>query len=205
MTVGTMIRSLRRRQHRKLSDIASPCGLTVSMISKIENNRASPSVSALTNIASALGVSVATLLEEQADKSRVFNPAGESASRQVIAAEKGYRFFPFATERVRKSMQPFLFVARRGEIIREPLSHAGEEFIYMLSGEMRYFVGTEEFRLRSGDGLYYDAEEAHDLEPVSKVVEYLAIFGPSGEEILAEEQTPARKIVANCGQPGEKP
>jgi quercetin dioxygenase-like cupin family protein len=150
-------------------------------------------VAALTNIAGALGVEVSALLAEDREQRRVFTAAARAAAGCREAAGKGYRFFPFATERASKSMQPFLFAARRGEVVRKPLSHAGEEFIYMLSGEMRYFVGGEEFRLGPGDSLYYDAAEDHDLEPVSKEVEYLAVFGPAGEEAAAPKASSPRR------------
>ena len=180
--LGARIRTLRKRQGRTLDDIARFCGLTRSMISKLENGQASPSVATLTNIAAALDVPITTLLADAPSQRKVFISAKDAHAKCKPSAAKGYSFFPFATERAEKSMQPFLFTARRGEVIRMPLSHTGEEFLYMLKGRMRYFVGGSEYILQPGDSLYYDAEENHDLEPLSASVEYLAIFGGASTE-----------------------
>lgn len=175
--LGSRIRSLRRAKGFTLETLAGRCGITRSMVSKIENGRAMPSVSSLTNLAAALGVSVATVLERGGGERRVFTPAAAAGpANRTASPEKGYAFFAFATTRADKAMQPFLFSARRGEVLRRPLAHAGEEFLYVLKGRMRYFVGGEAFVLGPGDSLYYDATEHHDLEPLSATVEYLAIF-----------------------------
>jgi transcriptional regulator with XRE-family HTH domain len=174
--LGTRIRTLRRAKRLTLEALAGRCGITRSMISKIENGRAMPSVSTLTNLAAALGATVATVLEDRGGgERRVFTPAALTAER-TASPEKGYAFFPFATTRTDKAMQPFLFSARRGQVLRRPLAHNGEEWLFVLKGRMRYFVGRETFVLGPGDSLYYDATEQHDLEPLSAMVEYLAIF-----------------------------
>ena len=73
-------------------------------------------------------------------------------------------------------MQPYLFVAEKGKVVEKSLSHGGEEFVYMLEGEMKYRVGDVEYRMGPGDSVYFDAEEEHDLQPVSDQVKYLAMF-----------------------------
>jgi quercetin dioxygenase-like cupin family protein len=73
-------------------------------------------------------------------------------------------------------MQPLLFVAERGGVKPSPMSHSGEEFIYVLQGRMRYRVGDVTYTLGAGDSLYFDAEEDHDLEPITATVRYLGLF-----------------------------
>ncbi len=73
-------------------------------------------------------------------------------------------------------MQPLLFVARKGEVKEHHVSHEGEEFLYVLEGEMRFQVGAVEYLLRSGDSLYFDATEEHGVMPISDEVRYIDIF-----------------------------
>jgi quercetin dioxygenase-like cupin family protein len=73
-------------------------------------------------------------------------------------------------------MQVYLFTARRGAVKAGALHHAGEEFVHVLAGSMRYRVGNRHFLLHVGDSLCFDAEEDHDLEPVTATVRYLAVF-----------------------------
>ena len=73
-------------------------------------------------------------------------------------------------------MQPYYFVARKGEVKKRVMSHKGEEFIYVLEGKMKYKVGSVEYTLGSGDTIYFTSLEEHTLTPISVVVKYLAIF-----------------------------
>jgi quercetin dioxygenase-like cupin family protein len=73
-------------------------------------------------------------------------------------------------------MQPFLFVAKKGEVVPHQLSHEGEEFIYIIRGEMKMQVGEIEYHLKEGDSLYFDALQKHGIMPVSEIVTYLDVF-----------------------------
>jgi transcriptional regulator with XRE-family HTH domain len=168
------IRTLRRLQKRTLKDIAERCGFTVSLLSKIESGKTVPPLATLSRIANALGVSLGDLLEPRDEKATIFTAAdsGEGWTR----TDKGYTFRALAAERANKLMQPILFTARRGEVRPGPLSHTGEEYVQVLEGSMKYRVGATTYTLNAGDSLYFNAEEEHDLEPVSEVVRFLAIF-----------------------------
>ncbi len=174
--IAPRIRALRRQQQRTLKDVADRCGFTVSLLSKIESGKTSPPVATLAKIAAALGVHLADLLTEERPASTVLTLARDLAVRPPTLTDKGYGFHMLAAGRAEKAMQPFLFVARRGEVIPSPMTHAGEEFVHVISGRMRYRVGATTYTLGSGDSLYFDSSEEHDLEPLTAVVQYLAVF-----------------------------
>jgi transcriptional regulator with XRE-family HTH domain len=173
--VGANIRLLRRRQHRTLQQVADASGFSKSLLSKIETGRIFPPVATLVKIAEALGTKVSALLGGDGDGAPVCTPAA-SAEDGTVRTENGYWIFPFATGRASKRIQPFLFVARRGEVKEHHVSHEGEEFLYVLEGEMKFQVGAVEYTLRAGDSLYFDAREDHGVMPVSDVVRYIDIF-----------------------------
>ncbi len=65
----------------------------------------------------------------------------------------------------------------------------------MLEGEMKYRVGSVEYVLRPGDSLYFDSEDQHDLQPISRRVRYLAVFSErlgGGEAAARGRGRPAR-------------
>lgn len=175
-SLGLRIQKMRLRQHRTLEAVAGECGFTKSLLSKIERGKTTPPVATLMKIASTLGVTVTDLLSANHAASTDFTAAATLADSKLTRTEKGYLFHLFAGSRSEKLMQPFLFVARKGEIRPGPLSHRGEEFIYVLSGEMTFRVGQMDYRLRAGDSLYFDSEQMHDLQPTSDKVTYLAVF-----------------------------
>ena len=103
----------------------------------------------------------------------------------MTPTDKGYKFFAFAANRSQKLMQPLLFEARKDSIKPQAMTHGGEEFVYVLSGKMRYRVGSTVHLLKPGDSVYFDSDQEHELEPVSEVVRFLAVF--------AEAPKPAKK------------
>jgi transcriptional regulator with XRE-family HTH domain len=174
--IGLSVRRLRLRQRRTLQDVANACGFTRSLLSKIENGRTVPPVATLSRIAEALGVRISTLLESDVSASAVVDSAADTLARTPVRTERGYAFLALAESRASKLMQPFIFIARRGEVRRHVLSHAGEEFIHVLKGRMRYRVGATEYRLGPGDSLYFDSEAEHAIEPLTAEVRYLGVF-----------------------------
>ncbi|HZG55928.1 XRE family transcriptional regulator [Paenibacillus sp.] len=177
MELGKRIRLHRKQQKRTQDEIASRCGFTVSLLSKIENGQTTPPVATLMKIANALGLKVSDLLEPDHHASTVYNADAEKRDpERWIKTDKGYSFFAFATSRSDKAMQPYLFTARKDEVGGSLLSHEGEEFIFVLEGEMRYRVGAIEYTLRAGDSLYFNSLEEHTLAVVSDEVKYLAVF-----------------------------
>ncbi|MCF7854674.1 MAG: XRE family transcriptional regulator [Candidatus Pacebacteria bacterium] len=182
MTLGKEIRKVRRRQGRTMTAVAECAGMTKSMLSKIENDAALPSVAALTRLADTLGVNPGQLLEPSAHNSTVFTSRADREATAPVRTEKGYTFRDLALSRSGKAMQPYLFEMRRGEIGSGHLTHSGEEFVYMLEGRVRYRVGAVTYNLEPGDSLYFDAVEEHDVEPLTETAVYLGIFTSDTKE-----------------------
>jgi len=109
MELSSRIHKLRTRHNLTLQQVADRCGVTRSMLSKIENGHAAPSVATLTRIAEALGVPVSLLLQQGGSSPTVYTPADQAA--ELTATQKGYRFRPLCAGRIEKMMQPLLFVA----------------------------------------------------------------------------------------------
>jgi transcriptional regulator with XRE-family HTH domain len=173
--IGDRIKSLRINQKRTLQEIADSSDLSKSMISKIENNKAVPSIAALVKIAKTLGTNISNLLEQDGWARTVFTTQDE-AQRNLTRTEKGYSVFPYAASFHEKKMQPFLFSAKKGEVIPHLLSHEGEEYVFIVSGEMKMTVGEIEYVLKKGDSLYFSSLQKHGIMPVSDEVVYLDIF-----------------------------
>ncbi|TDF93886.1 XRE family transcriptional regulator [Paenibacillus piri] len=179
MDLGNKIKKLRTEQNRNLMDIANACGFSKSLLSKIENGKTVPPISTLMKIADALGTKVSILLDDQQRSGTIFTDK-ETSTSKMVKTEKGYSFFTFAVERSEKLMQPFLFISRKKEHdSKNVYSHNGEEFIYILEGEMRYKVGSSEYTLKPGDSLYFDSIEKHTLIPITDEVKYVAVFTQS--------------------------
>lgn len=175
LNIGNKIRKHRIIQKRTIQEIADICKLSKSMVSKIETNSVVPSVATLVKIANALGVNVSVFMEDNETHSSVVITA-QKATENITKTDKGYHIFPFASEYNDKKMQPFLFVANKGEVKEHNLTHEGEEFIHILEGELKLKVGNIEYILKQGDSVYFNALEEHGVMPISETVKYLNVF-----------------------------
>jgi transcriptional regulator with XRE-family HTH domain len=175
LNIGDRIKMLRVSQNRTMQEIAEASDLSKSMISKIENNKAVPSVAALVKIAKSLGTTISGLLEQESFLSAI-HVTKKKALENLTPTDKGYLIHPYASGYHAKKMQPFLFVARKGEVIPHELSHEGEEFMYVIKGQMKVQVGEVEYLLNTGDSLYFNSVQKHGIMPVSDEVQYLDIF-----------------------------
>ena len=171
--IGSRVRTLRLRNGLRLRDVAERCGFTKSLLSKIETGAVRPPIATLTAIAAALAVPIAALIEDHSAERTVVDRAGGGTQRKT---DKGYRFRLLAGSRIEKAMQPFLFTARRGEVRPSPLRHVGEEFVFIVSGELDLRVGSVRHRLVAGDSIYFDSDEEHDVDPATPEATWLAIF-----------------------------
>ncbi len=175
LNIGDRIKILRINQKRTIQEVADASGLSKSMISKIENNVTVPSVATLVKIAKALATDISSLLEENGWLNAI-KTSKRTSEENLTLTDKGYHIYPFASGYHKKKMQPFLFVARKGEVKAHQLSHDGEEFIYVIEGEMTMKVGDTEYHLSVGDSLYFNSLQKHGIMPVSDEVIYLDIF-----------------------------
>lgn len=175
LQLGDRIKVLRTSQNRTLQEIADASELSKSMISKIENNKTVPSVAALVKIANSLGTTISNLLEHDGWLNAIFTNR-QKAEESLTRTDKGYSIYPYGSEYHEKKMQPFLFTARKGEVTPHELSHEGEEFIYIIRGQMKMQVGDVEYQMKEGDSLYFNSSLKHGIMPVSEEVAYLDIF-----------------------------
>ncbi len=175
LNIGDRIKMLRITQNRTMQEIAEASDLSKSMISKIESNKTVPSVAALVKVAKALGTSISSLLEQKGWLNAILTTR-KKAIENVTSTDKGYSIYPYASEYHGKKMQPFLFVAKKDEVVPHELSHEGEEFIYIVKGQMKMQVGDVFHLLNTGDSLYFNSVLKHGIMPVSDEVIYLDIF-----------------------------
>ena len=175
IAIGLHIKKIRLQQKRTQQEIADFCGFTKSHLSKIESGKVMPSIGVLAKIAEALQTKISFLLDEENHKDITYDSKVEIQTK-MIKTSKGYSIYPFASTQEDKVMQPFLFETHKKDHKLHSTIHEGEEFLYILEGEMILKIGTEEYHLCEGDGLYFDARLEHETRPLTETVRVLDIL-----------------------------
>lgn len=176
MEIGSRIRMLRNQQNRTLQEVADACGVSKALLSKIETAKIVPALATLSKIAQTLGVKISALMEESNSDRVVFTPNLSHSPAAFVLTNPGYRLFAFAPQFLNKKMQPILINSIKGEVKHHSVAHEGEEFIYVLEGEVSIHIGSVQYTLQKGESIYFETMQEHGVEPVSDAAVYLDVL-----------------------------
>jgi len=156
--VGQRIRTLRERQGLSLRALARRSGLSLNAISLIERGTNSPTVSSLHLLAGALNVPITDFFQDGSQQSIIFLKPAERLRTEA----GGITLESLGSGLRNQQVEPFLFTVQPGSSnIDQPITHAGEEFIFCLQGEVAYKVGEQVFLLEAGCSLLFNAALPH--------------------------------------------
>lgn len=160
--IGERLRRYRRAARKTLLEVATEAGLSAGFLSQAERNLSGVSLSSLANIAKALNVPLRQLIDQPEQRSA----DSHAGQRQIYSTiDRGQRYerlsssFPGSQINAVKMCLPPGYES-------ETVSHDGDEFVYVLSGRVRYRVGEIDYVLRPGDSLHFDGRVSHDLANV---------------------------------------
>lgn len=180
--VGFKIKGIRESKNITVEEVAERSGLSVEQITSIENDEFLPSLGPLIKIARALGVRLGTFLDDNDDLGPVVCRAEErnesiSFSNGTADARKHMEYHSLAKQKAGRHMEPFLIDIQPSEKKDFKLSaHEGEEFIYVMNGEIEIDYGKEKYNLKAGDSIFYDSIVQHHVHGAeNKSAQILAV------------------------------
>ncbi len=186
-TIGSKISAIRESKQITQEVLAERSGLSVEQIKAIEESNLIGSLYVLLKIARALGVRLGTFLDDSVTEAPTIVRKQEASptisfSTQQASNHPHLQFYSLAEGKPDRHLEPFLIdVLPAEERILIPSSHEGEEFIYVLSGEIKVRYAQTTYSLQAGDSIYYDSIVSH------------LIFSAIGEpaKVLAVVYTPS--------------
>lgn len=169
--IGSKIKSIRESKNITIDEISERSGLSVEQINSIETDTNLPSLGPLIKIARALGVRLGTFLDDSDALGPIVCRAADrekessiSFSNDAADARKHMEYHPLAQQKAGRHMEPFIIDINPTESLDYKLSaHEGEEFIYVMEGEIELEYGKEKYELKQGDSIYYDSIVKHHL------------------------------------------
>lgn len=181
--IAERVREYRRHANWTVGELAERAGLSKGMLSKIENAQASPSLSTLARLSSALSVPLTAFfrgLDEEQDV--LYIRAGSGLEIMHKGAARGHRYQLLGRMRSPHDRFEPMVVTLSERADGFPLyQHAGTELLYMLEGKMEYGYGAARYILAPGDALQFVGEATHGpIDLIELPVRFLAIKSTSG-------------------------
>ena len=169
--IGAKIKGIRESKNLSIEEISERSGLSAEQIVSIENDQNLPSLGPLIKIARALGVRLGTFMDDSDELGPAICRAKDrerdssiSFSNGATDARKHMEYHPLAKQKAGRHMEPFVIDINPTEDRDFQLSaHEGEEFIYVMEGEVEIDYGKDRYTLKQGDSIFYDSIVKHHI------------------------------------------
>jgi quercetin dioxygenase-like cupin family protein len=169
VNVGAKLTQIREARQLSIGQLAERSDLPEALIQEIEAGDFIPSLTPLIKIGRALGVRLGTFLDDAENPGPIINRTGQLTDAVRFAGKSRASsgeldFHALAQGKSGRSMEPFLIDIFPGTDTSHPLStHEGEEFMYVLGGQIEVSYGKEHHRLQEGDSIYLDSIVPHHV------------------------------------------
>jgi transcriptional regulator with XRE-family HTH domain len=161
--LGTRLKLARQTRGLTLKALAEAANCSESLLSKIENGKASPSLPMLHRLVQVLETNIGWMFEESDGEEGIVFRAG---ARPLIALDPLRRGEGISLERIIPYSPGHLLQCNIHHIEKDgasagPIQHAGEEVGYILAGEVELTVGEKLFQLTEGDAFVFNSDLPH--------------------------------------------
>lgn len=179
--LGEKIKLTREKNDMSVEQLAGRAGIDVKMIESIEKGALVPYLSPLVKLSRALGVRLGTFLDDQENLGPVITKNDDMAhvSRfrgADVDTDEGRTFFSLALNKTSRHMEPLMVELYPSDKAVKKSSHEGEEFIYVLEGNISVNYGKDVYSLSAGESIYYDSIVEHDVKADGAPAKILAVI-----------------------------
>ncbi len=169
-SVGEKIKEMREARYLSVEQLAEKSSTHKKFIEELESEKLVPSIAPLLKIARGLGVQLSALLDDAPTPGAVVTRAGLPQTEIGFSGLSAYgastlAFHSLAKNQKGRHMEPFIIDVYPS--IPEDCTyslHEGEEFIYVLDGEIEVLYGDDCHVLSAGDSIYYDSTTPHQVK-----------------------------------------
>jgi DNA-binding transcriptional MerR regulator/quercetin dioxygenase-like cupin family protein len=153
--IASHLRRLRAKRGLSLAHVANAVGISVGFLSAMERSQMSGSVGTLRKLARFYKTNILDFFDARGASGRRVRPA----DRKVLEAGTGVRMELLAWGNT--VMEPHLFRIAPQAGSGDSYTHEGEEFIYVLRGDLEISLDSEHYLLKPGDSFYFESSTAH--------------------------------------------
>ncbi len=181
LAIGRELRSFRHQQGLTVAELSHQTGVSLGMLSKIENGNTSPSLTTLKSLAQALNVPMTAFFRRFEEyRPVVHTRAGDGVETEREGTRAGHHYNllgHLGATGNGVTVEPYLITLSEESDRFPTFQHEGTEFIFMLEGEVEYRHGNQVFALKPGDTLFFDADAPHGPEELTSLpARYLSVI-----------------------------
>jgi transcriptional regulator with XRE-family HTH domain len=171
--VGPRLRRLRERRGITLIELSAKTGISKSTLSRLESGQRKPSLELLLPLARTYHLPLDELVGAP--------PVGDPRIRTRPRTRNGRLVFPLTQQSSGLAVWKVVIPPERDRRLR---THAGYEWLYVLSGELRLILGEHDITMRAGEVAEFDTRLPHWFGPAGdEPVEILSVHGSHGERM----------------------
>jgi quercetin dioxygenase-like cupin family protein/DNA-binding XRE family transcriptional regulator len=163
--IGIRVKNARESRGLSIFDVYLRTDIDAETLSQIEEGKIVPPLGTVVKLAKALDLKMGYFISGEEEKAYtiVRRDDREVTARYDSSKEKhhGYAYEHLAPHKTDRYMEPFLVSLEPSETEEERSSHDGQEFIFVVQGEMEVRLGEEIHILQPGDSIYYDSTVPH--------------------------------------------
>lgn len=168
IAIGREVRSLRHQLGMTVAELSAATGISIGMLSKIENGITSPSLTTLQSLSTALSAPVTEFFRRfEEGRSAQHVKAGDHVEIERRGTRAGHQYNLLGHVGANASgvvVEPYLITLTTESDVFPTFQHDGIELLYMLEGEVTYRHGDRTYHLQPGDSLFFDADAPHGPE-----------------------------------------
>ncbi len=163
--IGQRLAGLRNICEYTISDMAEKLGISEEEYVQYENGSKDFSFSVMYNCAKILGVDVLEIMRGESAKLSTCSVVKKGRGFSVKRNET-YDYHHLAYTFKDKKAEPFLVTVERTDTVPTFHAHEGQEFNYIISGKLTFYLGSISYELEEGDSVYFDAGIPHTVQTV---------------------------------------
>jgi DNA-binding transcriptional MerR regulator len=153
--IGSHLRTLRLERGESLAQVAAAADISIGFLSNLERSQTGVSVGIMHRLAHHYGTTLSEFYY-QADSPGPLVPKGK---RRLLSSNAGVRMEELAWGNI--VMEPHIFHVAPGKGSLEHYTHQGQEFIYLIRGQLAITLDDKEYKLAPGDSFYFESSIRH--------------------------------------------
>ncbi|MBK1809354.1 helix-turn-helix transcriptional regulator [Clostridium sp. YIM B02505] len=165
MQIGDKIRRLRIEKQLTQEELANRCELSKGFISQLENDLTSPSIATLMDILEILGTNLTEFFSDDSNEKITFT---YDDMFETESEELKYKLMWLVPNAQKNAMEPIMITLEPGGRYVEEEPHEGEEFGFVLCGNINLHLGDRKVKLKKGESFYFKPKANHFISNCGK-------------------------------------